>query len=282
MRGGTERGDARGMISRRIVVLVCFAGPAWAADADLLTKVKAAGVLKIGTDAAFAPFDFFENGATTGFNYDLMAEVAKEIGVRVSYIALPWEGVVSALDASKFDMVTGPATITKARMERYRFTLPIADATCALLKKAGDQTLTKPADIAGKPVGSAKATAQLDQLRKFSATLPAPATIREYQDFNAAYADLAAGHIAAVANSLSNIAYVAAQRSGSFALVSPAFGDKSYFAYFVRKDSASASLADALDAALRTIKGDGRLEKLQQKWFGMAFETPDAVPPPSM
>jgi polar amino acid transport system substrate-binding protein len=49
---------------------------------------------------------------------DLMNEVAKEIGVKTEWTALPWEGVLPGLEAKKFDMVTGPVTITKARMER--------------------------------------------------------------------------------------------------------------------------------------------------------------------
>jgi polar amino acid transport system substrate-binding protein len=165
-------------------------------------------------------------------------------------------------------------------MARYRFTLPIADATCALIKKASDKSLMKPADIAGKAVGSGKATAQLEQLKKFSATLSKPVTIREYPDFSAAYADLAAGRIVAVANSLPNIGQVAAKRKDTFALVLPPFGEKSYFGFFARKEDASTSLSDAIDAALRKIKKDGRMAKLSQKWFGTVFDLPDSVPEP--
>jgi len=249
---------------------------------DALARVKAAGVLRVGTETQFAPFDFLANGTATGLNYDLFAEIGQEMGVRVAWVDLPWESVLPGLDGGKFDMVAGPATITKARMERYRFSPPIADATVALLKHAGDDSIQQPADIAGKTVGSGKATAQLDQLRKYAATLPKPPTIREYVDFSGAYADLAAGRIVAVANSLPNIAYVAAQRGDTFALVQPPFGEKSYFGYIGRKDPDYASLIDAFDAALLKIKHDGRLAKLQEKWFKTTFDTPDKAPTPSV
>ena len=247
---------------------------------DVLARVKAAGVLRVGTETQFAPFDFLVDGKATGLNYDLFAELGQEMGVRIAWTDLPWESVLPGLDGGKFDMVAGPATITKARMERYRFSPPIADATAALLKHAGDDSIQKPADIAGKAVGSGKATSQLDQLRKYAATLPKPPTIREYVDFSGAYADLAAGRIVAVANSLPNIAYVAAQREDTFAVVQPAFGDKSYFGYIGRKDPEYASLMDAFDAALLKIKRDGRLAKLQEKWFKTTFDTPDKAPTP--
>ena len=39
------------------------------------------------------------------------------------------------------------ATITKARSEHYRFSLPIAEATVALMKRKGDASIVKPEDI---------------------------------------------------------------------------------------------------------------------------------------
>ena len=104
---------------------------------DALMRVKQAGVIKVGTETAFAPFDFIDAGAHVGLNVDLFAEVAKELGVKLEWVALPWEGVLPGLEAKKFDMVAGPATITKERMERYTFSPPIAEATVALLKRKG-------------------------------------------------------------------------------------------------------------------------------------------------
>ncbi|GAC1345561.1 MAG: transporter substrate-binding domain-containing protein [Acetobacteraceae bacterium] len=261
--------------------LTVFGAPARAAE-DVLAKVKAAGTLRVGTETQFAPFDFLENGKATGLNYDAFAEIGRELGVKVEWVALPWESVLPGLDTGKFDMVAGPATITKARMERYRFTPPIADATCAVLKRKGDSALNKPEDMAGKPVGSGKATSQLEQLKRFSATLPTPIQVREYVDFGQAYADLAAGRIVGVANSLPNIAYVAAQRPDAFELVSTPFGEKSYFGFIGRKDPEYAGLMDAVDGIILKMKTDGRLAKLQQKWFKTTFETPDRVTNPSV
>ncbi len=249
---------------------------------DALARVKQAGVIKVGTETAFAPFDFIKDGEHVGLNVDLFNEVAKELGVKLEWVLLPWEGVLPGLEAGKFDMVGGPATITKARMERYRFSPPIAEATVALLKRKGDASIMKPADVSGKSVGAGKASAQLAQIKSFGDTLPAKVDAREYPGNNEAYADLAAGRIVAVANSITNIAYVAQQRPDTFEVVKPAFGLKSYFGYISRKDADSAKLASAVDAAILKIKADGRLAKLQKKWFGDSFETPDAVTTPNI
>jgi polar amino acid transport system substrate-binding protein len=39
---------------------------------------------------------------------------------------------------------------------------------------------------------------------------------------------------------------------------------------------------DTVDKAILKIKADGRMAKIQQKWFGTTFDTPDSVPTPNI
>jgi polar amino acid transport system substrate-binding protein len=273
---------ARGRLAAVLAVgLVAGLTTLQARAADLLASVKQKGELVIGTEMQFAPFDFLDNGVHKGLNVDLFDEVGKELGVKVTFVDLPWESVLPGLDAGKYDMVAGPATITKARMERYRFSVPIADATVALLKRAGDKTVMKPEDIAGKAVGAGKASSQMEQLKKYGESLPGGITLREYVSNSEAYADLAAGRIVAVGNSLPNIAYVAAQRPETFEVVLPPFGAKAYFGYIGKKDADAQSLMDAVDAAIVKMHKDGRLAAIEKKWFGLVMDTPDTIPTPN-
>lgn len=249
---------------------------------DILVQAKQKGVLKVGTETAFAPFDFIKEGKHSGLNVDLFQEIGKELGVKIEWVLLPWEGVLPGLEVGKFDMVAGPAMITKARLERYRFSSPIAESTVGLLKHKNNTGLVKAADIEGKVVGVSKGSAQMAQLKTFGDTLPGKVTIREYPGNNEAYADLANGRIAAVANSLPNISYVAQERPEIFAVINPPFGSKAYFGYLMRKDDGSAALAAAVNTALLKIKADGRLATLQKKWFGTTFSTPDSVENPGI
>jgi len=262
------------------VVAVALTGAAYADD--VMAKVKSSGVLKVGTETEFAPFDYIDAGEHVGLNVDLFAEIGKELGVKIEWVTLPWDGVLPGLEAGKFDLVAGPATITKARMEHYWFTPPIAEATVALMKRASDKTIVKPEDIGGKAVGAGKATSQLTQLTTFCDTLPGKCTEKEYVGFNEAYADLSAGRIVAVGNSLPNIAFVAKQKPDTFAVVLPTFGVKTYFGFIGRKDADYKGLNDAIQAAMLKIKADGRMGKLQEKWFGQSFDTPDTVPVPNI
>ncbi len=266
---------------RSVLMLALCVASVGAHAEDQLAKVKKAGELVVGTEMQFAPFDFLENGQQAGFNKDLFAAVGKELGVKVRFIDLPWPSVLPGLDAGKFDMVGGPLTMTQARAERYAFSLPVADATDALLKRTSDASIKTSADVAGKTIGAAKGTAQLDQLKAYVATLPKAPTIREYIDNNQAYSDLAAGRIVAVANAMTNIAYVAKQRPETFAVVTPPFGKMVYYAYCMRNDADSKPLLDAFNAALLKLQSDGSLAALQKKWLGTTMTVPNTMPAPN-
>jgi polar amino acid transport system substrate-binding protein len=160
--------------------------------------------------------------------------------------------------------------------------LPIAVATVALVKRKGDLSIQKPADIAGKVVGGTKGSAQTKLLQDYAHSLPSGVKeIKEYIGSPNAYADLDAGRIAAVAGSLPNLAYLVKTRPDSFELVLPAFGPEAYFGWMTRKDDGSKQLVEAINASLVKLSKDGKLKELQMRWFGVEMNLPtDGIPPP--
>ena len=273
--------------TRRGVLRTGFAGAAASgallgglnrAFADTLADIKQRGELVAATEMQFPPFDISDNGTYKGVDRELVDAVGAVMGVKVKYLDLPWTSVLPGLEAKKFDICIAPVTITKERMKRYLFTVPIADATAAMMKRANDSSITKPEDIAGKTVGGQKGTSQLEQLKAFAAKLPKPVEVKEYVDNNQSYADLAAGRVDASVNSLPNLAYAAAQRSDTFALVLPPFGQPTYFSWVGRLDDKT--LVDAINEAIIKTESDGTMAKIQKTWFGQSMDLPKTVPEP--
>ena len=249
-----------------------------AASADQLADIKAAGKIVTATDMHYAPFDMLVGGTYEGMTKDLFDEVSKEIGVEPVYQDLPWTAQLPGLEVGKFDIVIAPVTITPERLERYTFTLPIADATVGLVKAAANDAIAKPEDIKGKTVGVQQGTAQFRQLQAYGESLGG-VDIKEYGTTDEAYADLAAGRLDAVAGSSPNLAYLVKQRGDVFALLDPAtFGEPKYFAWVLQKGEDSASFAKAIDDALLKMTDDGRVEAIQEKWLGSYTELPREVP----
>lgn len=267
------------------LLLLAQPGPAARAD-DLLAQVKARKVLTVGTEARFPPFEFVQDGKIVGYSADIMAEVMQALpGVALNRLDLPWQGILPGLAARRFDYVVTSVTVTKERYEAYRLSLPIADATMAVLKRKGDATITKPEDVAGKTVGSQTGSAQyaaLEGLAKALAAENKPVRgLKTYVDFSEAYADLGAGRIQAVVNSLPNLLEAARQRPDAFEVVRPTFGPKTYFAWAGLKDADGASLAALIDAELAKLNRSGKLAELQRKWFGAPMDLPaDELPVP--
>lgn len=248
------------------------------AAADQLADVKAAGKIVTATDMHYAPFDMLIDGVYQGMTKDLFDEVSKELGVEPVYQDLPWTAQLPGLEVGKFDIVIAPVTITPERLERYTFTLPIADATVGLVKAKSNDEITKPEDIAGKTVGVQQGTAQFRQLQAYGEELGG-VDIKEYGTTDEAYADLATGRLDAVAGSSPNLAYLVKQRGDVFALLEPAtFGEPKYFAWVLQKGEDSGSLAQAIDAALLKMTEDGRVKAIQEKWLGGYTELPREVP----
>jgi polar amino acid transport system substrate-binding protein len=247
---------------------------------DTLAEIKKRGVLSTATEMQFPPFDISDNGTYKGLNRDLIDAVGQQMGLKVSYLDLPWTSVLPGLEAKKFDLCIAPVTITKERMKHYAFTVPIADATAALMKRADDKSIMKPEDIAGRTVGGQKGTSQVAQLKEFAAKLPKPVEVKEYVDNNQAAADLAAGRIDATVNSLPNLAYAAQQRPDAFAVVAPPFGQPTYFSWVARLDDKT--LVDAINAAILAVEADGTMAKIQKTWFGQTMDLPKTVPEPSI
>ena len=285
--GIPSRRIGRALAFGALVALPFAIADAPSARADLLKELKQRGTFVVGTEARFPPFEFVEGGEIVGYSADMMEHIMEELpGVRLEQLDLPWQGILPGLAAKRFDYVVTSVTATKERYEAYHLSLPIADATMAVIKRKGDDSIGSAQDIAGKVVGSQAGSAQLQALEALAAELEAAGTpvadIRTYVDFGEAYADLAAGRLAAVVNSLPNQLEAARQRPDVFEVVLPTFGPKKYFSWAGRKDEESASLNAFMDEQIRRLNETGVLAELQRKWFGDVMELPaDKLPEPA-
>ena len=255
------------------------------AKADLLEEIKQRGEFIVGTEARFPPFEFVEEGEIVGYSTDIMTHVMKALpGVKLTRLDLPWQGILPGLAAARFDYAVTSVTVTKERYEKYALSLPIGDATMALVKRKGDDSIEAPEDIAGHAVGSHAGSAKLQALEAFARGLSGGGVkeIKTYVDFNAAFADLQAGRISSVCNSLPNLIELVRRRPDTFELVLPTFGPKKYFSWAGRKDAESASLAAFIDGQLAELNRSGVLAELQKKWFGGPMDLPaDKLPVPA-
>lgn len=257
--------------------------------ADLLASVKQKKEMVIGTEAQYAPFEFIQDGKIVGYSADLLALIMADLpGVSANRQDVPFQAILPGLAAKKFDFIVTAVTVTKERNEKFAFTVPIADATVAILRRTKDTYIKSPADLDGKVVGSQAGSAQLKVAKELDARLKKEGKagfkeIKEYVAFDEAYADLAAGRLDGVLQSMPNLGPLVKTRGDTFAVVTPTVGPKTYFAWVGRKDADSASLVQFFSDGIAKAAKSGKLAELQKKWFGFTMEVPtDKLPEPLM
>ncbi|OBA00415.1 transporter substrate-binding domain-containing protein [Halomonas sp. G11] len=267
-------------ITAGLLLSVSFASTA---HSDLLDDIRSEGTFTVGTEARFAPFEYIEDGEIVGYSADVMEHIMPELGEDVELIRmdLPWQGILPGLERERFDYVVTSVTATPERMERYHLSAPIADATMAIMKRAGEDDISSPEDIAGKVAAAQSGSAQLDALEALAAELEEAGTpvedIRTYTGVDEAYAELGTGRVDVVINSLPNLLEAERTRPEVFEVVGT-FGDPVYFSWAGRDNEESASLNAFMDEQIQRLNEDGTLAELQEKWFGSPMDLPDELP----
>ncbi|MBM3694812.1 MAG: transporter substrate-binding domain-containing protein [Actinobacteria bacterium] len=92
-----------------------------------------AGVLTIGSDIPYPPFeDFDAAGEAIGFDVDLMNEIARRLGLRPVWRDTDFDTIFTQLAQGNFDVVASATTITEEREEMVNFSVPYFNANQAL------------------------------------------------------------------------------------------------------------------------------------------------------
>ena len=241
-----------------------------------LEKIKREGRVTVGTEAAFPPFEFIEDGKIVGYGKDILDHVIADLGVELNQLDLPWQGILPGVLAGKFDFVATSVSVRPERVTEYAFTVPIAEATTWTMKRAGDDSIKGVDDLAGKVIGTQLASAGEGAAKEFAEVLEEKglagyADTKLYTSYPESYLALANGEIDVVVQSLPNLAVVVKEQPGVFELVG-AIGDLSYMGWVTRPTDTD--LRDYLSARILGLRDSGKLYELQDKWFGFRMEIP--------
>ncbi len=91
------------------------------------------GILTVGSDIPFPPFEFREGDELTGFDVDLMEEIASRLGLdEVRWVDTSFDTIFTQLAGGRFDAVASATTITEERSQIVSFTDPYYLAQQAL------------------------------------------------------------------------------------------------------------------------------------------------------
>jgi polar amino acid transport system substrate-binding protein len=226
-------------------------------------KTVEAGKLLAGSDTSFPPFESMNGSTAEGFDVDLVAAIAKELGLESKFMTEGFDTLIPTLKAGgKFDIIASGMTITDERKQEIDFSDPYIDSNQSIAMKAGS-TYTDPASLKGKKVGCQAGTTGLDWANEN--LKPAGASIVEFKTATDALNALQAGNVAAVVNDLPvSASLIKNDPSKGLAIVKEIPTGEQY-GFGVSKDNPE--LLKAINDALKTLKDNGEYQKIYDTWF---------------
>jgi polar amino acid transport system substrate-binding protein len=259
--GSREEVDMRGTrLHRRALVLaaVLLAGG---------TGLARAADLRAGANIGNVPWEFQDaSGAYVGFEVELVNEVAKRLGKTVEIENIPFTGLFPAVQSGRIDMAVSSITITEKRLASVSFAQPYYDSDQSLTVR-DDSGIKGLADLKGKIVavdtgstGDIWATQHQQEL--------GIAEIRRFEGLNPAMLDLAAGRIDGYISDIPALLYYVKDKPNLKVVTRIPTGEK--YSIMFAKDS---PLLSQVNDVLTTLKKEGYLAALHEKWFGVK---PDA------
>jgi len=106
----------------------------------------------VGIDGQYQPFSYIDaSGTAQGFDVDAMRWIAERKGLKVTFQATAWDGIIPALQAKKIDLIYTGMTITPERAEQVNFTAPYWEVNQDVVART-DSNLTLDEVKAGKAV----------------------------------------------------------------------------------------------------------------------------------
>ena len=105
-----------------------------------LSEILNGGVLKVGTTGDWNPITMKDpaTNSYTGYDIDVMTELAKDLGVEIEFVATDWKTLVSGVTSGKYHM-TGSASLSPARAKAAGYSTSYFSLATVPLILAEDQ-----------------------------------------------------------------------------------------------------------------------------------------------
>lgn len=225
--------------------------------------------LRVGMSGGYFPFTFVRQDELQGFEVDVMNAIGEETGLDIAYETMSFSGLIGALQAGRIDTVANQITITPEREAAFVFTQPYVIDGAQVVTREGNDEIGGIEDLRGKTV-AVNLGSNFEQLLR-DLPFADEVNIKTYE--SNIEQDTALGRVDAFVMDRVSSAQVIAESPLPLQLAGKPFSEIRNALPF-RDDDDGRALRDRVDAALTTLKENGTLAEISQKWFGSDITTP--------
>ncbi len=242
---------------------------------DTWDRVLETGILRVGMDASFLPFESIAaDGTLVGFDVDLARELGRRLGVEVEFVAnLPYDGLYDALAVDRVDVVISALVVNPARMADFAYSASYFDAGQVLVvrppsalpmsggeERGGD--IEEMADLGKHTLAVEFGTRGDLEARKWARRLP-NLTIVHCQTAAEALAAVATGE--ADGALVDHVSALGMSSAGSGLVIVGEPVVEELYAVVVQRESQH--LLRAINDALAEMEADGTMDALVARWL---------------
>ena len=232
---------------------------------DAAETTATGDVLRIGTEGAYAPFNYTNaDGTLGGFDVDIANAICADMKVTCEITAQDWDGIIPGLKAGKYDAIVAAMSVTPEREQQVSFTEPYFSNTLVFLaKKDSSFDPSNSDDINAHSIAAQRSTISSQWLEKVYPN----ADMKLYDTLSNAFLDLGSNRVdAMVSDKLPALEWLGSTSGSQYALKGQEIDINDNFAIAVRPGDA---LQAKINKSLVNIKADGTYDKINQKYFAI-------------
>lgn len=260
----------KGKIVAMVGFLGLFAGVLLSAcskpteDDTSLSKVEEAKTLVVATSGTLYPSSYYnDENELVGYDVDVAKEVAKRLGVEITFKEYNVDGQVSSLTRGEADFAANDFGLTDERAEKFSLSTPIKYSFDSMIvRKSDDSGIASLEDLDGKKAAGEPNTSYMRLAESYGAELVTydNATNDQY------LTDVANGRTDVILNDyyLQKMA-VAALPDIPVKILEDVYFNPNETGFLFVKDHQA--LQEKVDAVLAEMKEDGRLKELAETYF---------------
>ena len=220
------------------------------------------------TENAYPPLQFLDKeGKAIGWEYDAVAEIAKRLNIVVSYENSSWDAMIPGVSEAQYDMGMTGITIKEDRKEKVDFSEPYMRSEMMMMVRGDEARFTDAASFAAMPEllmaaqpGTSPFYVGVYEVLDGDEANP---RIKTFETFGAGLEALKAGDVDLVlSDSTGANGYVGAS-GGTLKIIGAPLGAED-FGFIFPKGS---DLVGPVNAAIASMRADGTMDALNQKWF---------------
>ena len=220
-------------------------------------EAAAGGVLVMGTNAEFPPYEFYEDNDIVGIDVEIAKAIAEKMGMELQIEDMAFDAIIPAVTSGKADFGAAGMTVTEERQRSVEFTDTYANSNQVAIVKE-DSDIAGSADLEGKTIG-----VQLGTTGDALATELKDATVERYNKGLEAVQSLTQGKIdAVVIDQATAQAFV--KKTEGIKILEEKMSEEEY-AIAIKKGNTD--LVEKMNAAIAELKSEGKIDEIVAKYM---------------